>query len=141
MPSKQELDGEQARVSRRGAAWIAENLRDTIIFFIRSGGAVKELIVRLKQDGEEFPFEWFRDLRVTLWQRDGTAIVCDIREVQHIKRKWFFLILSPNPVHGENIWTALQQEDTSRIELVADEEHLLFVWQEDLRFYKRQEVH
>lgn len=134
------LEEEQARVPQEGegAAWIFENLRNSIMFWIRRGGMVKELIVRPKQDGEEFPLEWFYEFRVTLWLRDDTEIVCDVIEVRHIKRKWFFLVLSPNPVHEEDLWTALQEEDVSRIELQAGEEHLVFAWKKDLRLFKRE---
>lgn len=141
MACKQDLDRAQARVSTGGATWIALNLRDTVMFWIRSGGRVKELVVYPKQDRKEFPLEWFRAFHVILWLTDGTAIACDVNAVTEIKRRWFFLGLKPSSDRDQELWTALGEANVSRIELVANEEHLLFVWQEDLRLFKRQEVH
>lgn len=141
MHSEEDLREEQARVSQKGAAWIAENLTDRLMFGIRSGRAIKELTVRLKVDGEVFPLEWFKGFRVNLWLVNGTAIVCDVGEAKDINRKFFDLILTPNPDFPHEGWDTLEESDITRIELVAGEERLFFVWREDLRLFLRQEVH
>ena len=141
MHSEEDLREEQARVSQRGAGWIAENLLDRIMFEIRSGGTIKELTVRLKKDGEDFPLEWFKGFRVNLWLTSNAAIACDVGKVKDIKRKWYFLTLAPSSDHDRELWDDVEAENVSRIELVAGEEHLLFVWCEDLRLFLRQEMH
>ena len=142
MPSKQELNGEQARVSRRGAAWIAENLLDRIMFGIRSNGTIKDLIVRLKEDGQVFPLEWFKSFRVKLWLADNAAITCGVGKVKDIKRKFFYFSLVPSSDCDQAVWDALEEKDVIHIELVVGEEHMLFaLCDEKLRLFLRQEMH
>jgi hypothetical protein len=140
MHSEKDLLDEQARVPQRGAAWIAENLLDRLMFGIRSNGTIKELTVRLKEDGRVFPLEWFRGFRVNLWLADDAAITCSVGKVKGIKRKFFYFSLVPSSDCDQAVWGALEEKDIIRIELVAGEEHLLFVWHEDLQLFLRQEV-
>jgi hypothetical protein len=133
---------EQETLSKKGGAWIAGRLIDRLMFSIRTGGTIKELTVRLERDGEIFPLEWFRDFLVTLWLTDGTAIVCNVGEVKEIKRKWFFIKLTPQSICGqEGAWNNLEETRVKRIELSTGGERHLFVWENALRLFTRQEVH
>jgi len=134
----------QKNLSQNRAGWIAGKLIDRLMFSVRTGGAIKELTVRLKRDGEIFPLEWFRGFLVTLWLTDGTTIVCNVDKVKEIKRKWFFLGLTPIPKNEEKLWTGLKEEAVNRIDLAAkgEGECLRFVLcDEKLRIFLRQEVH
>lgn len=132
---------DQDLTPKRGVHWIAENLVNRIMFAIRSNGLIKEITLRLQKDGENFPMKWFKDFSVTLWLANGTAVVCEVNETKNIKRKWFFLLLTPNADCDLSLWDNLEGEDVLRIELSTNEEKLLFVWRQDIRLFVREEVH
>ncbi len=134
----------QKTLPQKRAEWIGGKLIDRLMFSVRTGGAIKELIVRLERDGEIFPLDWFEGFLVTLWLADGTTIVCNVDKVKEIKRKWFFLGLTPSPGHEEKLWTDLREEAVNCIDIAAEgeRERLHFVLcDEKLRIFLRQEVH
>ncbi len=133
---------DQSQNPKGGAQWIADRLVDRLMFGIRSNGRIKEITLRLQKDGENFPMRWFRDFAVTLWLADGTTIACEVNEAKNIKRKWFFLLLTPSADYDDlSFWDDLEEDDVLRIELATGEERLLFVWHEDLRLFMCEEVH
>lgn len=144
MPS-QNLFEEQERLFREGAAQIAQSLQNRAMLLFCEGRL--QLVVRFLQDnGRNFAIEWFKGFQVIFWlsSTPDIKVTYSVERVDVTKKKWYFLVLSPASDHDQRLSMCVEKSapgKVNKIELVANGECLLFVWDERLKLFLLQQRH